>query len=262
MPAVMSRRGFARLATALLSATFAGASEAEGAADFRIISGSEAVVPISIESGAVIVDASMNGRGPFPLMFDTGAENALTKETAAALGLKTEGTETALDSGGRQVSIAYTRLKNVGLSGVEMTDQRFAVLALPPYLKDRGNRPPLAGFLGYGLLERFAVRLSYQDATLTLKPGSDFRYDGTGTRVPLTFAAKTPAVPGTADGISGMFMLKCDRRGRCHRQCRAGRTRHGISPLRRRSADSGGSRPAFRDDVAHHSDLISLGVPR
>jgi hypothetical protein len=26
-------------------------------------------------------------------------------------------------------------------------------------------------------------------------------------------------------------------------------------------ADSGGSRPRIRDDVAHHSDLISLGVP-
>jgi hypothetical protein len=28
-----------------------------------------------------------------------------------------------------------------------------------------------------------------------------------------------------------------------------------------RIADSGGSRPRIRDDVAHHSDLISLGVP-
>jgi hypothetical protein len=27
-------------------------------------------------------------------------------------------------------------------------------------------------------------------------------------------------------------------------------------------ADSGGSRPGIRDDVAHHSDLKSLGVPR
>jgi hypothetical protein len=28
------------------------------------------------------------------------------------------------------------------------------------------------------------------------------------------------------------------------------------------NADSGGSRPGFRDDLAHHSDLMSLGVPR
>jgi hypothetical protein len=29
-----------------------------------------------------------------------------------------------------------------------------------------------------------------------------------------------------------------------------------------RCADSGGSRPRIRDDVAQHSDLMSLGVPR
>jgi CubicO group peptidase (beta-lactamase class C family) len=28
------------------------------------------------------------------------------------------------------------------------------------------------------------------------------------------------------------------------------------------TADSGGSRPGFRDDLAHHSDLMSLAVPR
>jgi hypothetical protein len=26
-------------------------------------------------------------------------------------------------------------------------------------------------------------------------------------------------------------------------------------------ADSDGSRPGFRDDLAHHSDLMSLGIP-
>ena len=30
----------------------------------------------------------------------------------------------------------------------------------------------------------------------------------------------------------------------------------------RKAVDSGGSRPRIRDNVAHHSDLISLGVPR
>ena len=131
----------------------------------------------------------------------------MTEETAAALGLRTEGTEAVVDSGGRKVSIAFTHLKTVRLGDAEMTDQRFGVLALPPYLTDRGSRPPVAGFLGYGLLERFAARLNYQDDTLTLKPGSDFHYERTGTRVPLTLAGNTPAVPGAADGISGMFMI-------------------------------------------------------
>ena len=39
-------------------------------------SGFETVIPISVESGEVIVDVTINGRGPFPMMFDTGSVEA------------------------------------------------------------------------------------------------------------------------------------------------------------------------------------------
>ena len=175
--------------------------------DFRVISGSEAVVPVSIEAGAVIVDVRINGRGPFPLMFDTGAEDTLTPETAASLGLKTEGSGSFQDSGGDRVAITFTRTHTVSLGHAEMTDQRFAVLGLPPYVTDRGSRSPLAGFIGYELLARFAARLDYDRKTLTLTPGPDFRYHAKGERVPLSFAEKTPVVPAVADGIAGKFVI-------------------------------------------------------
>ena len=44
-----------------------------------------------------------------------------------------------------------------------MTNQPFAVLGLPSYVTDRGSRPPLAGFIGYELLARFAARLDYEN---------------------------------------------------------------------------------------------------
>jgi len=102
------------LAKILRATVPANAAEGEGSADFRIISGSESGVPVSVEAGEVIVDVSINGRGPYPLMFDTGAEDTVTPETAAALGLKTEGTGTARDSGG-SLSIAFTRVAAVRL---------------------------------------------------------------------------------------------------------------------------------------------------
>jgi len=150
---------------------------------------------------------SINGHGPYPLMFDTGAEDTVTPETAAALGLKTEGTGTFRDSGGGTLPIAFTRVAAVRLGDAEMTDQPFAVLALPRYLTDRGNRPPIAGFIGYELLARFAARLDYDNRTLTLKPGRDFRYEGKGVRVPLVFAGNTPVVRAAADGTEGRFVV-------------------------------------------------------
>jgi predicted aspartyl protease len=198
----------AYVARVLLPTVLANAAEAEGSADSRIISGSESVVvPVSVEAGEVIVDVSLNGRGPFPMMFDTGADDAVTPETAAALGLKTEGSGTARDSGGSSLSIAFTRVAAVLVGAAEMTDRLVAVLPLPRYLTDRGNRPPIAGFIGYELLTRFVVRLNYDDGTLTLRPERDFRYEGNGVRVPLGFNAKTPVVPAAADGTAGKFVV-------------------------------------------------------
>src|SRR5215472_3472178 len=178
-----------------VAAVHAVAPEAPCSADSRIISSSQAVVPVSIEAGAVIVEVSIDGRGPFPLMFDTGAQDTVTPETAAALGLKTEGSGTARDSSGDRVTITFTRVGAVRLGEAEMTDQPFAVLGLPRYVADRGSRQPLAGFIGWELLARFAARLDYDDETLTLTPGQDFRYGGQGMRIPLAFIGKTPVVP-------------------------------------------------------------------
>jgi predicted aspartyl protease len=198
---------FVCLAKILPPTLLANAAEAEGSADSRIISGSEAIVPVSVEAGEVIVDVSIDGRGPFPLIFDTGAENAVTPEIAAALGLKTEGTGTVRDSGGGSLSIAFTRVAQVRIGDAEMTDQRLAVLPLPRHVTDRGNRPAIAGFIGYELLTRFAVRLDYGHSILTLRPGRDFRYEGKGVRVPFTLAGNTAVVPGAADGIEGRFVV-------------------------------------------------------
>jgi Aspartyl protease/PDZ domain len=197
----------ASFAAVLIAAGLGNTAEPAGSADFQIITGSEAVIPVSVEAGEVIVDVSIDGRGPFPLMFDTGAQDMLTPETVSALGLKTEGSGTLRDSGGGRVSITFARAATVRLSDAEMTDQPFVVLPLPRYLTERGSRPPLAGFIGYELLARFAARLDYGGKTLTLRPASNFRYDGNGVRVPLTLAGNIPVVPAAADGIPGRFVL-------------------------------------------------------
>jgi hypothetical protein len=110
-------------------------------------------------------------------------------------------------SGEGKIPVAFTHLKDVRLGGAKLPDLVVPVLPLPRFLTDRGSRPPLAGLIGYGLLERFTVRLAYEDGTLTLISHSDFHYDGTGARVPLFFADKIPVVSAAADGIAGKFEI-------------------------------------------------------
>jgi hypothetical protein len=176
-------------------------------ADFRLLAGAASVVPIAVEAGAATIEVRIDGRGPIPMIFDTGAENTLTPETATALGLETHDSGSVWDSGGNRLSAADTMVRTLRIGDAEMTDQPLAVVALPRYLTDRGKRAPIAGIIGYQLLVRFAARLDYQSRTLTLMPERDFRYSGKGVRVPIVFNGKTPAAPAATDGISGMFVI-------------------------------------------------------
>jgi predicted aspartyl protease len=93
------------------------------------------VVPIFIENGQVVINLMINGQGPFPMMFDTGAVVVVTSETATTLGLEVKGAETVQGSGEGVVPITFTHIEGMDLGGVELSDQHLPVLpcrASPP----------------------------------------------------------------------------------------------------------------------------------
>jgi hypothetical protein len=187
--------------------------EAGNSPDFRTITGSEAVIPISVEAGEPVIEVNLNGLGPFPMIFDTGAQDALTPVAVGDLGLHSIGSGTGRTSSGNEAAIAFTQVNTVRLDNAEMTDQSFKVIALPLYLTDRGRRIPLAGFIGYELLARFVIRLDYDSKTMTLKPATGFHYEGNGVRMPLFFTDNTPAVRATVDGSPGRFAIDTGSQG-------------------------------------------------
>ena len=164
-------------------------------------------MPIVIENGRIVVNVRLNDQRVFPMMFDTGGVEAVTPETARALGLDIEGSGSLRGSGEGAVSVSYTVLKEIRLSEAALDDLHVPVVALPRFFAERGTQPPLAGFLAFELLSRFAVRLDYQRKTLTLTPTAQFRYSGPGQRVALSFAGNVPVIAAEADGIAGQFEI-------------------------------------------------------
>jgi len=195
-------------------------------------------------------------------VFDTGAENAITPEIAAALALKTEGSGSVRDSGGNSIPVTYTKVRAFRVGDAELTDQPLVVVGLPRHLTDRGSRPPLAGFVGYELLAHFAVRLDYEGRKLTLTPGQDFRYVGKGVSEPLRFSGKVPAIRALADGISGMFLIDTGSAGALTLR-RAFVEKHGLevrhpSALRVKSIGAAGP----FDTILTRLDLFDIGESR
>ena len=167
----------------------------------------KSIVLVSIENGLVIVNVLINGRGPFPMIFDTGSAGAITSEAAAALGLVAESSGTVTGSGEKTFAVGVTQLRDLRIGDVQLADVVVPVVPFPRFFTDRGARSPVAGIIGYEFLKRFAVRLAYEDATLTITPTQDFRYSGLGLRVPLFLADKLPAITAAADGVAGRFEI-------------------------------------------------------
>ena len=110
---------------------------------------------VSIENGQLIVQVTINGQGPFPMIFDTGGVELVTPETAITLGLAIQG-NILIQGSGEGKFCFFTPLKDVRLGPA--LDLTVPVIPLPRFFTDRGTQPPIAGVVSYEFLKRYAVR--------------------------------------------------------------------------------------------------------
>jgi hypothetical protein len=91
-------------------------------------------------------------------------------------------------SGEGKFSVPLTPLKDIRLGPALLSDLTVPMIPLPRFFTDRGTQPPIAGVVSYEFLKRYAVRVAYEEGTLTLTPTSDFRYRGKGEHISLSRA--------------------------------------------------------------------------
>jgi hypothetical protein len=181
--------------------------------DTRFLDGSGVTVPISFDAGKLVIEAKIDGKGPFPFLLDTGGHAILTPDAARALDLVPTGGGVTHGSGSGSLSEQYTRVKRISIGSAEIKDQSFVVIPLQYTIIERGKEAPLAGILGLEIFERFALSLDYHAKTLTLRPSQGFHYDGPGTKVPTRFSDDIPEIEAVADGAHGVFAIDSGNSG-------------------------------------------------
>ncbi|MGE0482120.1 MAG: aspartyl protease family protein [Phycisphaerae bacterium] len=136
-------------------------------------------VPFSLDRGKIVVEARVNGRGPFPFVLDTGAgANILNQDLADELGLETTG-KTKVGDPTNPESISATIVR---LDSIQLGDARFEGLRALAW--DRGalyggaNAP--RGILGYPLFAKCLLTLDYGAQRIELTRGELPKADGVG----------------------------------------------------------------------------------
>ncbi|WP_158628830.1 aspartyl protease family protein [Dyella choica] len=166
-----------------------------------------ATVPFTPYGGLIMVDVSINGEKPLPFLLDTGGLNLLTPAAAHKLGIDGAGHLAVQGVGEATQSMQVAQVKSYRLGRVELDEQRFLIVALPPLLTDRGEREPIAGLIGYELLRRFVTRIDYDHHTLGFTAIQAFQAVPEQASLPLVFNERTPQLKAKVDGVPGVFSL-------------------------------------------------------
>jgi len=159
-------------------------------------------LPFDSANNLIVITATLNGKGPFRFLLDTGASHHVMKpEIAQALGLKvTDFGE--LDAGGRgRVRAGSVRVSKVRVGGFTLEKQQFAVTSFPASY-------PFEGFLGAELFKHFIVIIDFKHSLITLAHPNAFRYQGRGVSLPIKFyEGLIPQVKGEVDNLAGWFKI-------------------------------------------------------
>lgn len=156
-------------------------------------------IPFRIINGHIYGDVLVNGRGPFPFMFDTGGVNILTPETARAVGVGSAGAIAMRGGGAGSIVGGVARVRSLSIGAATLTDQPMRVVPMSDSDVDQ------AGMIGFETFLRFVTRIDYGRHVIELIEPSAFDARDAGSEVPLAFYGNLPIAGGSFDGIAGGF---------------------------------------------------------
>jgi hypothetical protein len=161
-----------------------------------------AVLPFRLLNNHVYVQATVNGKGPYTFIVDTGGHTLISPRLAAVAGLKVAGAATTSGAGEGKETTGFARYREIALGPVRLTDQpAFITNIYDPAVEGI----PVDGMIGFELFARFAVKLDYGAKAMTVSMFPAFDPRGAGTPVPFKFYDHLPNVRGSIGGLPARF---------------------------------------------------------
>lgn len=164
-----------------------------------------AVIPFTLVDNRIFVQATIDGHGPFQMMFDTGGGYLIHADTAAQLHLSVESAGEEAGTGGQTVRSGRTTIRELRIGPITVRGSQAIVIDDSDEVNVFGTFK-YAGLIGRELLDRYIIRVDYQKRELTFYPAT-FVYEGGGVVLGCEPGMSIPTVKGTIDGTPARFGL-------------------------------------------------------
>lgn len=169
--------------------------------------GKPATIPFTLIDNRIFVPVTINGRGPYQFIFDTGGANILDPAAAKDLGLKLDPDGEAWGAGAARQQAWRTDVARADLGSVAIRDHEFRVISLEAIRRAIGFRR-LDGLVGRELFERFVVDIDYAGQTLTFAEPKSWSPPGAlGNPHALGFYDGIPTLPAVVGDLKGTFII-------------------------------------------------------
>ncbi len=162
----------------------------------------QTVIPFRIIDNRVVAPVTINDKGPFQCIIDTGAASVISTDTARTLGLHVDLSESGGGVGEKQVMGGSVTLPSVTLATqIGFHDVSTRVIPFDDMLHVFGTAS-IDCIFGTPLFEKYIVTVDYDRRELTLRESSDL--GAHGTSVPMEFGG-IPIVSAKLDGVPAKF---------------------------------------------------------
>jgi predicted aspartyl protease len=174
--------------------------------DFSIAgNATETTFPFHLYNNHIYADVTVNGKGPYQFIFDTGGVNLVTPPLATALGLKAEGQMEVNGAGSGHMDTGMTKVSSLQLGNATINSQLFMVMPLDSMSYIEGVGMP--GMVGFETFRRFVTRVDYGNGTITLIKPDAFDPKDAGVAVPFVFDGNSIEAPATYNGVTAKFTI-------------------------------------------------------
>jgi Aspartyl protease len=167
---------------------------------------STATVPFTFVDNRMMIDCTIDGKGPFVMAVDTGSsETVITPETAKRIGLAVRDSGTTYGAGERTVPNGGAKLATLSIGALTFANLEAGVIDLTE-IRTKLGFPHFDGIVGYPILRKFATFVNVDAGTISFARGlSSAPLDAQATTT--TFSGTIPEIDAKIDGIASKVIV-------------------------------------------------------
>ncbi len=160
-------------------------------------------IPFELVDNHVALPVTIDGKGPFRFLFDTGGANFIDTDVAKQLGLGAAGTAAGGGVGAAQQAIQFATVDALGVGDATLRKQVFVVAPVHAGFGMSSGKA-VDGLIGFEVLARFITTFDYANARIVLRTpeaAAPPALDAQRT-IPFVFYGQHPMIACSIAGVS------------------------------------------------------------